>query len=301
MLYCSYLTTYSGDKLPRWYIGSTSVEKIEQGYHGSIKSKKYKAIYYQELRDHPELFKTDIIKVFETRREATQNEYELQVACDVVKSKDYFNMSFAAPNGFFGMSAFMEGSPRFGKKHTEEACKKNSECAKKHFENPEEKKKALVRTKKYFDNGTLEEKEKRIELKCKKVYIITNPCGNEETISNLSQFCRDYGLDHGNMSKVLRGEVKHQKGYLVRYQDEPRREEYWNYEEYLKGSSERNSEVKCKNLYIVTFPDSHEQEVRSITQFCKDHNLNNGHMYQVLKGKVNHHKGYRVRIKETNE
>ncbi len=30
-MYCVYLTTYSGDKLPPYYIGSTSIAKISNG------------------------------------------------------------------------------------------------------------------------------------------------------------------------------------------------------------------------------------------------------------------------------
>ena len=117
MKYCIYLTTYSGKLMPSWYIGSTSKKNIEEGYHGTVLSKRYKTIWRQEFREHPELFKTDIIKTFETRKEALQNEYEYQVACDVVKSEDYINQAIAAPNGFFGMKCDGEKSHRFGKKH----------------------------------------------------------------------------------------------------------------------------------------------------------------------------------------
>jgi len=102
-MFCTYLTIYNGKFLPKWYIGSTSVEKINKGYRGSIRSKKYKFKWSQELKEHPELFKTVIIKIFETRKEALQSEYEYQVGCDVVKSEDYINQSLAIPNGFFGM------------------------------------------------------------------------------------------------------------------------------------------------------------------------------------------------------
>lgn len=43
--YCTYVTFYSGNKLPPFYIGSTSVDKIEKGYRGSVKSKRWKQIY----------------------------------------------------------------------------------------------------------------------------------------------------------------------------------------------------------------------------------------------------------------
>ena len=40
--YVVYLTRYSGGKLPPWYIGSSTEEKVLAGYNGSVKSKKWK-------------------------------------------------------------------------------------------------------------------------------------------------------------------------------------------------------------------------------------------------------------------
>ena len=44
-MYCVYLTVYSGNLLPMFYIGSSSVKKIQNGYCGSISSKKYKNVF----------------------------------------------------------------------------------------------------------------------------------------------------------------------------------------------------------------------------------------------------------------
>ena len=60
-IYCTYLTIYKGNKLPPFYIGSTSVDKINTGYHGTVSSKKYKDIYKQELITNPQIFKTKIL------------------------------------------------------------------------------------------------------------------------------------------------------------------------------------------------------------------------------------------------
>ena len=38
-MYCVYITTYNGYKLPKYYIGSTSTKKIEsEKYYGSVSS-----------------------------------------------------------------------------------------------------------------------------------------------------------------------------------------------------------------------------------------------------------------------
>lgn len=93
MDFCVYLTKYTGDLLPQKYIGSTSVEKITNRYHGSVSSKKYSKIWNKELKDNPQLFKTEIISYHETREEAYNEEYRLLIENDVKKSSDYINMS----------------------------------------------------------------------------------------------------------------------------------------------------------------------------------------------------------------
>lgn len=103
-MYCTYLTVYTGNLLPRRYIGSTTIQRITENYHGSVGSKKYKTIWKNELRDNPQLFKTRVLKTFKTHEEAIEEELRVQKLYNVVKSPNYINMSLAQPNGFFGMS-----------------------------------------------------------------------------------------------------------------------------------------------------------------------------------------------------
>jgi hypothetical protein len=57
-MYTVYFTFYLGDKLPPYYIGSTTFTRLTKGYHGSVRSAKYGEIWKQEIKDHPELFVT---------------------------------------------------------------------------------------------------------------------------------------------------------------------------------------------------------------------------------------------------
>lgn len=93
MNYCLYLTSYFGNLLPPYYVGSSSVKKVNAGYRGSVCSKKYKAIWKNELKNNPQLFSTEIISVHESREEAYSVELAYQVEHDVVKSDQYINMS----------------------------------------------------------------------------------------------------------------------------------------------------------------------------------------------------------------
>jgi hypothetical protein len=102
--YVVYLVTYSGDKLPKYYIGSTSIEKINNGYLGSVKSKKWKTIFELEIKNNKELFNSEILSYHETRQDALSEELRIQKEQNVVKSNEYINESLASKNGFFGMA-----------------------------------------------------------------------------------------------------------------------------------------------------------------------------------------------------
>lgn len=119
-MYCTYLTIYRGDILPRRYIGSSSVQKVESGYVGSISSLKWKTLFEQELLNNRHLFKTRILSSHNTRQEALDHEYQLHIKYDVVFSNIYMNESVARPNGFFGRDVSGPNNPMYGKSRTGE-------------------------------------------------------------------------------------------------------------------------------------------------------------------------------------
>lgn len=126
--YVTYLTTYTGDKLPKFYVGSTFQNKILKGsYFGSIKSKKWKDIFNSELKDNQYLFSVKILSCHKTRKAALKEELRIQILNNVIKSTKYFNESLARPNGFFGRDVRGENNPFFEKKHSPESKKKQSE------------------------------------------------------------------------------------------------------------------------------------------------------------------------------
>lgn len=94
-MHCVYLTLYSGSLLPPFYIGSSTVEKVEAGYRGSVSSRKYAKIWKQELSVNPHLFKTKIISTHATSREALAKERAIHQAQNVVSSPLHINMVVA--------------------------------------------------------------------------------------------------------------------------------------------------------------------------------------------------------------
>lgn len=93
--FCVYLTTYFGNKMPPFYIGSTSLKKHHNGYMGSVRSKKYEKIWHEETKSNPTLFKTKLLSTHNTRKEAYEKEEKLQKSLNVIKNPMYINMSFA--------------------------------------------------------------------------------------------------------------------------------------------------------------------------------------------------------------
>lgn len=121
--FCVYLTMYKGELLPKWYIGSSSIEKIRNGYNGSIKSIKWKDIYSNEQNENKHLFKTRILSTHETRKQALEEELRVQKLHLVRDNPKYFNASYATVNGYFGSDVSGKLNPFFGKKHKKETIK----------------------------------------------------------------------------------------------------------------------------------------------------------------------------------
>ena len=115
-MYCVYFTIYKGNKLPKRYIGSSSVRNVTiKNYNGSVTSSKYGHIFKDEQLNNKHLFKTRILSIHETDIMAREEELRLQIKYDVVKSPFYMNESFAKVNGFFGMDVSGDKNPMFGK------------------------------------------------------------------------------------------------------------------------------------------------------------------------------------------
>lgn len=113
--YATYITIYNGDKLPPLYIGSSSVERIRNGYLGSVSSKKYSDIFKSECKHNPDLFDIVILDTFKTRKEATKYELLLHKMHNVVVSERFINMSLATVDGHHGRDVSGANHPLYGK------------------------------------------------------------------------------------------------------------------------------------------------------------------------------------------
>lgn len=142
--YCTYITFYSGNLLPPWYIGSSYEEKILNGYNGSVASKKWKEIYLKEQKENKHLFKTRILNVYVNRHDALKEELRLQKKHKVVTNNKYFNESYANINGYFGRDVSGENNPNYGNKGTKSPLY-GRKYSKEHCENISKTTKGLKR------------------------------------------------------------------------------------------------------------------------------------------------------------
>jgi len=113
-------------KLPTFYIGSSSVERVNNGYHGSVSSIRFKKTFRKFLKTNPNDISTHILSYHKTRKDAFKAELELHQKYDVVKHESFVNLSEAKPNGYYGASG--EKHPFFGCTHSDKAKKKMSEA-----------------------------------------------------------------------------------------------------------------------------------------------------------------------------
>ena len=128
-MYCVYLTIYRGNKLPPFYIGSTSIELItgKKQYKGSVASKHLVHIWKSELKINPQLFCVKILSMHDTRQEAYDAEDKLLRARNAVNSGFYMNARCAKGLGYHPKGS---DSPRFKVPHTAEAKAKISKVHK---------------------------------------------------------------------------------------------------------------------------------------------------------------------------
>jgi hypothetical protein len=179
-IYRVYLTSYRGNKLPPFYIGSTSQRRLELGYRGSVRSRRYCRLWVEELKNNPHLFKTRWLRAeYKSRSEALAAERRLQLQLNVVRSILYVNQSVAAKNGCFGRDVSKELHPLYGKGHTNEARLK---IAANHAD----------------VSGSLNGRARWFEF--------TSPDGEVTRVfGGFKKFCEEHGLPHGSALFLISG------------------------------------------------------------------------------------------------
>ena len=201
--YCVYHTIYSGSLMPANYIGSTYVDRILiQNYHGSVASKRYKAMWLSELKLHPELFSTVIVSYHDTRSNATHKELQLQKLFNVVKSDLFINRSYASVNSFCDTTFTPEEKESISKKIS--ASTKGilrSDEAKLNMSYPKsEEHKANISA---SSKGKTKSTEHRANLSKSRTGKSIGPRTNETTSKIINTMLGKYGVANASQSKFI--------------------------------------------------------------------------------------------------
>lgn len=176
--FCVYKTTYSGDLLPPFYIGSSSIQKIKNGYRGTVLSKKYKDVWNKELKTNPKLFNVEILSTWPTRQEALTEELHLHNEFNVVKSSEFINMAKANIHGFLGMDVSGANNPRYGCIMSEETKTKIGNKNKNRKVSEETRKKLSISRK----GKLFSESHKQNMKKPKPEYFRLNMIGKKQSL-----------------------------------------------------------------------------------------------------------------------
>lgn len=222
MEFCVYLTTYFGNKLPMFYIGSSRVSKVNGGYRGSVSSKVYKDIWKSELIKNPHLFKTKIISLHADDKLARRKELLLQEKLNVIKSPLYINRSKAKVNGFFGsvlpahnknLCAWTDGVNMMYS-----SCCPGADWVRGTSPDSKLKKSAAKRKsgKEHHNFGRIRSNKtnKKFVKAISKKYKITDPNGKVFVIQGLNQFCKSVGINVTGAHRVLSGVQTMYKNYI---------------------------------------------------------------------------------------
>ena len=265
--YIVYITHYTGELLPEWYIGSSYKEKIDNGYNGTITSKEYKEIYEKEQKYNKNLFKTRILSYWGTREEAYKEELRLQIKHKVVNNQKYINKAYA--NEGFGKDNEGENNPMFGRNHTQETKQIISEKNKlnkskralkqKRTIANRDKETQLMINKKISDSKKLlsEDDKKKIVSKFKE-----NISSIEENGKTKAQNMARKGVETKKMVQE-NGKTIHQNAALKAAKTKKE-----------NGSMEGLSHPKCKKVLI--YNDKNEIifiSDKAFKSFCIDNNI----------------------------
>lgn len=107
-------------------------------------------------------------------------------------------------NGMYDSKRFGKLNPMYGKKHTEDAKKKQSEKRKEWFKNNE----SYLKGKPCLDST-----KKKLSEKNSKEYKLISPEGKIIEIKNLSKFARENNLNIGCLQQVVAGRNKSHRGW----------------------------------------------------------------------------------------
>ena len=139
--------------------------------------------------------------------------------------------------------------------------------------------------------------------KVSKPFTVVSPNGDVISGANLAQFCREHGLNNGNMSAVLRGKKYSHKGYTApngidkceTKRSQMSRAKSSTSQRGRKKSPEQIVKIRAaahSKPFTVISPEGEIIHGTNLRRFSLDHGLDPANMYSVVHGKAHSCKGY---------
>lgn len=125
-------------------------------------------------------------------------------------------------------------------------------------------------------NTILDQNYRGKNQKYKNIELI-NPEGKLEKIENIYEFCKKNNLERGAFYKIINGKSLNYKGWRL-----PLSEEEFRKQKELKLG--KKTKVVFNNKII---------EIKNISAFCRENDLNKNNFYSMLKGAIKEYKGFR--------
>lgn len=101
--------------MPPYYIGKGMITRINRGYHGTPKDKRFEELWHSEFESYPELFDRFIIETYNTHEEALSDEETLIKMLDAPKSPLFLNKSYGGTFGNCVIRHTLESKRKIGK------------------------------------------------------------------------------------------------------------------------------------------------------------------------------------------
>lgn len=229
MKFCTYLVSYKGNKLPPFYIGYTSIDKIDRGYRGSVCSKTYGEIFHQELKQHPELFKIFILSTHDSRLDASKREEYVQLFFKVHRNPMYINMNISGkhfnsiwtgrkhtPESINKMSKSTIGQKAWNLGLTKETCPSLMAASLKISKKAKGRSSAKKGRKGFKGYSPTSKDIERLSKQSSCIeYTLQTPDNELIIITNLKKFCNENNLSIPLMYATANGKQKHHKRYKI--------------------------------------------------------------------------------------
>lgn len=204
----------------------------------------------------------------------------------------WLNLYQSTTNGY---NVLPTAYSHLGAKRSKESREKLSKSLKETFSRPEMRKKMSEAAKKrgvsenfLKSKSVLSEAGKQsMREKAKRTYIFTSPSGEEILVKDAQGFCEEHGLDYLSLRNVLQGQYRHLRGWRIRHENEPSRDDGQPY--------------VINKAYVCTSPEGIEYHVQNLKQFCEEHGLRQNAMAAVasLTSRAKTHRGWSCRKIET--